>query len=330
MSEELDSYTTEAAETELMLRAAWLYHFEGLTQSVIGTTLGVSRARVIKLLKDSFEQGLVTIQMSHNFYNCLRLEGELKATFQLKDAVVVPTPRDTAQLTTTIGQAAATYLPKVLTAGMTLGTAWGSTILATARTMKPHPLEGVSVVMMLGGIPDSLPALNPNDIARLFAERLGGRTYYLYAPTLVEKAATREALLADSAIQAPLRLAKASNVALLGAGTCGSNATLATTGILSGAQLAALRARGAVGDILARFFDIDGRPVPSDIDERIIGLELEDLKRIDTTILVAGGHTKVATILGALRGSYVNTLVSDEQTCHALLACHRATQEVVS
>lgn len=310
---------TPPSQADLIMRVAWMYHCEGLTQHEIAAALTLPRTRVIKLLRSGFDQGFVTVQLSHRYYNCLSLEADLKAAFALKDAVVVPSPQNPERAAAVLGFAAAAYLPKVLKRGLTLGTAWGTTILEVARHFKSQTIDDASVVMLLGGIPDSLPAVNPNDIARMFAERLGGRTYYLYAPALVEKSETRDRLLLDKTVQTPLALAKASNVALLGAGACTPGATLAKTGILSGLQLAELRARGAVGDILARFFDLEGRPVETEVDGRVIGLELADLRRIDTTILVAGGAEKVPAILGALRGGYVNTLVTDEHTCQAVL-----------
>jgi len=314
------AFSLDTQEDDLILRAAWMYHAEGLTQTEIATVLGVPRARVIRLLRASFDKGYVSVHLSHERYNCLSLEREIKAAFGLKDAVVIPTPQDVGKLTAMLGQAAASYLPKVVKDGVTLGTAWGSSILETAKRFRPRKVENTSVVMMLGGIPGSLPAVNPNDIARLFAERLGSRTFYLCAPVLVDKEETRALLLEDRGVQTPLELARACQVALLGAGTCADDATLAKTGVVSSAQMAELRAKGAVGDILARFFDSEGRPVRTALDGRVIGLELSDLRRVLTTVLVAGGRGKVAAIAGALRGGYANTLITDEEAARGVLA----------
>ena len=76
----------------------------------------------------------------------------------------------------------------------------------------------------------------------------------------------------------------------------------------------------ATGDILARYFDVQGRPVESDLEDRIVGLSLEDVRQIPTVIAVAGGPSKVVPILGALRGRYVDVLITDETTAQQLLA----------
>jgi DNA-binding transcriptional regulator LsrR (DeoR family) len=313
------------ASNDLILRVAWLYHVEGLTQSDIAELLEMPRSRVIKLLRDGFDSGAISIQLSDKRFNCLALEADLKRELELKDAFVMPTPQEANRLTALLGQAAANYLPKILEDGMTLGTAWGATLLEAAKHFRALERDHSAVVMMMGGITDSLPAVNPNDIARMFAARLAGRMYYLCAPVLLENPSLRDALLQDTSIKTPLALARACNVALLGAGTVTPDATLTTAGIVSGPQLAELRAKGAVGDLLARYYNAHGEPVRTEFDSRVVGLELADLRAIDTTVLVAGGLAKVPAILGALRGGYINTLITDEVTASKLLESHGAS-----
>jgi DNA-binding transcriptional regulator LsrR (DeoR family) len=74
-----------------------------------------------------------------------------------------------------------------------------------------------------------------------------------------------------------------------------------------------------VGDILGHFYDIDGRPVECETDDRLIALDLEQLRVIPTMVAVAGGLGKVAAILGGLRGSYIDVLITDMETAQAIL-----------
>jgi DNA-binding transcriptional regulator LsrR (DeoR family) len=80
-----------------------------------------------------------------------------------------------------------------------------------------------------------------------------------------------------------------------------------------------LKAVGAVGDIALHFFDGDGRAVEHEINDRIIGLDLEQIKKIPRVIGVAGGAEKVAVIRAALRGKIIDVLVTDDQTADKLL-----------
>ena len=56
----------------------------------------------------------------------------------------------------------------------------------------------------------------------------------------------------------------------------------------------------------------------------MVGISLEQLRALDGVIGVAGGEEKVPAILGALRGGYLNVLITDEATAQAVLARHRA------
>lgn len=309
-----------SSERDLLMRVAWAYHVEGLTQEAVASHYGIPRSRVIRLLQQAMEEGLVRIHLSGEHFTCMREAEGLKARFGLKDAVVIPTPSgDDGALKSALGKAGALYLQRILEDGMTIATAWGTTLLEVAKALQQTRLDAVSVVMMLGGLSRNLPALNPNDIARRVAESVSGRMFSLFAPALVDDPRLRDLLMRDSNVRAPLDLVRASQIALVGVGTCEPSSTLLETGVLSDFEMQALRSKGAVGDILARFFDVDGRPVASALNERVVGLELEDLKAIPTTILVAGGEAKTKAILGALRGGYVTTVITDEASARRLM-----------
>jgi len=78
-------------------------------------------------------------------------------------------------------------------------------------------------------------------------------------------------------------------------------------------------AKGAVGDISGRFFDIAGNPVVTELDERILALSLGDLQTISPVVAAAGGDDKVEAILGALWGGYLDVLIVDEETAGKVL-----------
>ncbi|MFE7046734.1 sugar-binding domain-containing protein, partial [Streptomyces atratus] len=89
---------------------------------------------------------------------------------------------------------------------------------------------------------------------------------------------------------------------------------------LSAAELAGIRERGAVGDISGRFFDADGAAVPGEVDERLIGLSLEQLRAVPVRIGVARGADKRRALAVALRHGLINVLVTDVSTAETLLA----------
>jgi DNA-binding transcriptional regulator LsrR (DeoR family) len=77
--------------------------------------------------------------------------------------------------------------------------------------------------------------------------------------------------------------------------------------------------QGAVGDIALRFFDAEGQPVEHQINDRIIGLDLDQIKGIPRVIGVAGGAEKFEVIRAALRGEFIDVLITDDRIAARLL-----------
>ena len=77
--------------------------------------------------------------------------------------------------------------------------------------------------------------------------------------------------------------------------------------------------KGTVGDIALRFLDKDGNIIQSEINERVIGISLEELKSTKQVIGLAGGPDKVNIIRAALRGKFINYLITDHLTGEKLL-----------
>ena len=108
-------------------------------------------------------------------------------------------------------------------------------------------------------------------------------------------------------------------LALVGIGSVEPSALVASSGnSFSPEELEAIRQSGVVGDICLRFYDANGREVKEPLGNRVIGIDLDRLSRIRTTIGIAGGKRKFAAILAALRGKWVNTLVTDQFTADRL------------
>jgi deoxyribonucleoside regulator len=302
-----------------MARVAWLYYEEGLTQQQIAKRLGITRLRVNKLLSNARKEGVVQIRIVGPMAGCFALETKLKTEFGLQNCIIVPTPDDPLMIRDMIGIACANYLTKSLTSGDVLGTAWGSTVFDVARHLKSMEIDNFSVVSLLGGLTNDPPSLNPFDIAKTVADKCGGKCYYLFAPSIVDSREIRDAIMSDGRFRSTFEIAQKASKALLGIGEATEDAILVKTGFINASKMAELRLKGAVGDLLGRFFDIDGRLIADDINDKVIGLSLEDIRTIDVVIGVAGGSSKIRPILGALRGRHINVLITDEVTAQAVL-----------
>jgi lsr operon transcriptional repressor len=127
------------------------------------------------------------------------------------------------------------------------------------------------------------------------------------------------ALRAEPTIQQVLQRACEVDMAVVGVGTPSPDATIVQLGYLSEEDLVLLAEHNAVGDILGQFFDATGVVVDIPLHARRIGIELADLKKIPKVVGVAGGVHKAEAILGALRGGFLDVLVTNEIAAIRLL-----------
>lgn len=305
-------------DSALLARVAWLYYHHQLTQQAIGDRLGLSRNKVLRLLARAREVGIVQIRVDHPSIRLMELEERLTATFACREAIVVPAGDSPAQTLEALGQFGAMYLERTLVPGDALGTAWGVTLREVARHLRPRHLEDVTVVQLIGGL-HAGGLINPLDIARVVAEKLHGRAQILYTPAIVDTPTIREALVSDNSIAQTLAAGAAVNKALVGIGDVSETSSIMRWQGLTEEEMAELVRLGAVGDILGRHFDRHGHPIVSDLSERTIGISLDTLKAIEHVIAVAGGEGKADALAGALRGGYIDTLITDDQTARLVL-----------
>jgi DNA-binding transcriptional regulator LsrR (DeoR family) len=311
---------------ELLVTVASLYYELNQNQQQIADRLEVSRSSVSRLIKEARDRGIVEIFIHKSVAHDFTLEQELINRFGLKDAYVLRTAPGTEEgtLLRAVGRLAAGYLQRVIAAlpvGACIGIAWGTGVHAAVSALNNSLTQHVDVVQIMGGVGAPDPLIDGPDLARMVAGKLGGRHYYLHAPVLVEHPHVREMLLAEPTVREGIQRAQAVELAILGIGTVQEEASsFLRTGHLTRADLAYLRNQGIVGEMCGRFFDAQGCYENFEINRRIIGLELNALRRIPRVLAVARGLLKAQSILGALRGKYLTVLATDDITARAVLA----------
>jgi deoxyribonucleoside regulator len=313
---------------QLMAKVADLYYLRDLTQQEIADRLGLSRPTVSRLLQRARAEGVVRIEVNPPEESHHDLARELEERFGLREAVVVTGRSESPTLTRrALGQAGARYLDRCLKGREVVGVSWGTTLNEVVHHVRPRPLR-TTVVPLVGGAGQVAPGVHANDLARRLAQAHGGEVHLLHAPAVVASPEVQEALCSDPGIRRALDLARRAQVALVGVGALVPSSTLVQSGYFSVRELAALRERGAVGDVCTRPYTRDGLPVDEALQRRIVAVEFEDLRRIPTVVAVAGGLEKAEAILGLLRGDLVDVLVTDHLAARAVLRSLRAEREV--
>jgi len=312
---------------ELLLRVAWYYYKDELTQDEIARRLSVSRASVGRLLDRARRVGLVSITLNAEYLDAFELSGELRRTFGLAEALVVPDhekePADHHTLNARIGLGGAQFMSTHLRPGGSLGVGWGETVSRVIAATNFGAVGPIHMVTLTGGVEGYLPTiLSSKGETGAESSEVTSATV-IPTPIMASTPALAAALRDEPTVQQVLKQACDVEHALVGVGTPTADATIVHMGYLNPADVRGLRERGVVGDILGQFFDADGNVVELPIHDRRIGIELSDLMHIPKVVGVAGGLHKAQAILGALHGGFLDVLVTNELVAIRLLELER-------
>jgi lsr operon transcriptional repressor len=312
---------------ELLLRVAWYYYKDELTQDEIARRLSMSRASVGRLLDRARKVGLVSINLNTEYLDAFELSGDLRRTFGLAEALVVPDhERESADhhvLNARIGLGGAQYMSTHLRPGASLGVGWGETVSRVIAAISFGAVGPVRMVTLTGGVESYLQTILSSKPELTAEPSAVTSATVIPSPIMASTPSLAAALRAEPTIQQVLKQACSVEHALVGVGTPTADATIVSLGYLNPADVRGLRAKGVVGDILGQFFDADGNVIDLPIHDRRIGIDLADLTHIPKVVGVAGGLHKAEAILGALHGGFLDVLVTNELVAIRLLELER-------
>jgi len=301
-------------DLRLISHALQLYYVKGLTQAEVGRRLGLSTAKVNRLLKQAHQEGMVEITIRTPIHHLVTLESRLQAIFGVADAVVIPQiSEDVNAFVHTLGRAGARYLLDHIRDGDIIGIGGGTGVYSVVQALDPPRTYDVKVVPLLGAVQGRVTT-DVNYLAAQLAERLGGKAYQLHAPAYVDTPQQREILMSMGPIKEILEIARQSNVALLGVGTVDAERSrfVEFTALSAEDMRQIAEDCGGVGEVLAYVYDIRGQLCAPEYADRVVGLRLPELTRIPLVIAVAATASKAVPIYGALRGSHMHALITDE------------------
>lgn len=310
-------------DLRLLVRAATMYHLEGLTQAEVAARLGLSRPTAGRLIARARAQGLVRVVIDAPPHLAGSIhtdeERELETAFGLKEALIIDQLADGTQTgDSALGRAGASVLIRRLEPNSTLGFTWGPETVAVADSITPRSASCRRVVQMDGSMTSVEYHTGVDHALSRFAERLGAQPLRLVAPLYADPDTVR-AMQRDSILSQSFKAAEEADVMVFGVGSVTTSTTLFEGAYIDAAILDELTGLGAVGEIGGRFYDKDGVTVESSLVDRTVSVPLEAVRSCPTTMLISGGTHRRESILGALRGGLATTLITDLGTAHWLI-----------
>ncbi|MEV7970753.1 sugar-binding domain-containing protein [Sphaerisporangium sp. NPDC088356] len=304
------------AERRLMATVARRFYIDDVSKVEIAKELGLSRFKIARLLEQAKSTGIVTITLRDA--GCVDdvMSAQLSTHMRLREAIVVETLGTDVQVRDQVGAAAATLLTETLHAGDVLGLAWGRTL--TAMTEGLTSLPPVSVVQLTGAVGSDL-AESPVEVVRKASLSAGGKAHPIFAPLVVEDAATAAALRRQTDVAAAMRLFARVTVAVVAVGSWNPPISQLRE-VMSEADRAELATRGVQAEVAGILIDRHGRLVGEDFAERCLSISAQELRRVPRVIAVAAGADKAQAVLAVARSGLLSSLVTDRALAEAVLS----------
>ena len=307
-------------DVRLMIKVCDLYYNRQISQQKIAQELGLSRPTVSRLLSSAKEQGVVTITISDlDEIQYWELERQLEERWHLAEVLITNSSEDVDETNDMIGRMAGRYIEKKIKDGNIVGVSMGRTLHQMVMHVSQPAASDVTFVPLIGGMGQLQTQLHANSIAEGLAEAYHGSFIPFHAPARVSSKKMRDELMKEESLAGAVSMMKRMDMALLGIGYPNEYSSITATGYYDEEAIEELKRRQVAGDICMQFFDEKGDTSLYSADNNVIGIDIAYLTKVSCCVGIAGGMDKLKAIRGAIRGGYINRLITDCDCARALL-----------
>ena len=314
---------SRAHELRLIARVAQMYHIDGIRQADIAQTLRISQATISRMLKRAVTEDIVRTTIVAPLGTYGPLESVLRAHFNLPEVIIVDSAEDrAATIMPRIGEAAAHYLETTLQPDEVIGvSSFSETIQRMVENIHPMRSSGAKyVVQTLGGRGNPAAQTHATQLTTRLAHLTGAVPHLLGAPGIAHSPEARQVWERDPFLRETMALFDQITLAFIGIGAIEPGRMLAGSGnVFSPQELVDLTLAGAVGNIGLRFINAAGEVLETPLDDRVIGMTMAQLAKVDRVVALAGGQDKTRAIQAALHSGLVDVLITDHFTARRIM-----------
>lgn len=298
-----------------LVAVATAFYLDGWSKVRIAQEKNISRFQVARHLAEAKRLGIVDIRIHDPRSYATGLGTAVCQKLGIERVVVLESPSERERLNLVLGRAAMELLGEQAQHAGTIGISWSRTLDVAADYLPP--LAPATIVQLVGAL------YNPRESHLLqtlaaWNMRPGISTWPLYTPLLVDQASTADDLRRQPEVATTLAQLDQLDLALVAVGAWreGESTVWSKTGAAT--RKTASRA-GAVAEISGRLLDAAGKPLVTDLDDRTIGVTVDQLVRTPQVIAVAGGAARAAAVTAAVRSGITTSLVIDSALAEELL-----------
>ena len=316
----------KAADDRIFISVIKQYYELGISQEEIAAKEYISKSTVSRIINKAVKNGYVQFKLCYPIVSSTELKKQLMEQFELENAVVTPVYVDDARLILIdVCKAAVQDIKTFVEDGDIIGVSWGRTLgqLADCLDDYQNDKKDIVTVQTNGFVAGDVQSIQSSATISKFQRAFAAEGYLLPVPIFLDSKETATALMNDSKIKPMMDLCRRASLAILSVGAFSSRSVVLERGVLSPEDYERLAQCGTVGDLCSRYFDINGKIANEDMDQRTLGLSLDDLRKIRRRMALAVGPKKAKATIGALRTGAITHLYTDENTAQEIIKLSR-------
>ncbi len=303
--------TKKETPRSLLCRILWLYYVQQMNQREIGDYLGLSRVKVVRLLKEGRELGLVDIQIKSDHLFLFDMEMELCALTGLRKAWVVPAGGDPIEA---VGAGAVYRFQQALQTHKRISIGSGRTFNALSRYLPSMSNVAAEEIISVGAFETDDFLYRSQTFGHYLTSKVQVKFFQVKIPSFSNSPEVLKAWRESEIVSEALEKVNNGDISFTSVAAADSSQYLYYTRV-SEQERSRLLALGVVAEMNGNFFDADGAFIDAAVTERIhIPLPMRC-----PVVLVAGGINKMKATAAVLRSGFVDELVVDEESAACLI-----------
>lgn len=315
MPERAPAESAERADGSFKALLAREHYLEGLSKVELARRHALSRFQVARLLSEAFAEGIVRIEIVDPGA-AGQAHHQLAQRLGLRSATLVPAAGVDGMRVAIAGQIAR-LLPAHLREGGRLGVAWSRTLMHLPDQLDALP--AVDVVQLVGPVSASgYSSAHPSALVHALGASAGGRVWALPTPLMVDSAQVATSLRAMEEVRSALDAADALDVAAVSIGAWAEGASTLWAR-LTEAERRQAREAGVVAEICGILLDRRGAVWHSAIEDRVIGVRPDQLRRA-RVVAAAPAIGRPEAVVAAARSGLVDDVVLPAELAQQIMA----------
>ena len=272
-------FMSELERKRFLAKISSLYYIEGLTQQSIANKLNISRTKVSRYLTRARSEGIAEIKINYPVKDFSSLEYQIEEKYKISECIITSTLESSEATIEAMSGSLNNILSRILEDGSYIGIGWGGSLREIAKYINVMEKNNIKVVPMIGGLGKTGTGVHTNSVAKNIADRMNGISYMIHSPAVLDNREAKEIVEKDSNVSEIMGMSSKIDTAIIGISDLGMDSTLIKTGSFTAEDFKYLKSLDVVGDVNLIFIDENGNHVPNKIDERIVRVPLEGLKK---------------------------------------------------